>query len=83
MCPPPRLRAPPLTKTLVFCVIYILFMAFSIGMLIPIYTAHSWIGTLFEKLRDSLGNGFPHSLALYPTLPSPKKPLPSFLTTKY
>lgn len=58
-------------------------MAFSIGMLILIYMAHSWIGTLFEKLRDSLGKGFPHSLALYPPSATPHKPLPPFLTTKY
>lgn len=35
--------------------IYILLMALSIGMLIHIYMLHSRIGTLFEKLRDSLG----------------------------
>lgn len=76
---PPGVRAPPLTIALLFCccccVIYILFMAFSIGMLILIYMAHSWIGTLFEKLRDSLGKGFPHSLALYP--PSTTSPTKS------
>lgn len=79
MCSPPGVGAPPLTMALVFCccyVIYILFMVFSIGMLILIYMAPSWIGTLFEKLRDSLGEGFPHSLALYPpsTTPPPQSP---------
>lgn len=83
MCFPPRVRSPPLTMALLFCccgnVIYILFIAFSIGMLILIYIAHSWIGTLYKNLGVSLGIGFPHSLALYP--PS-TTPLPSFLTTK-
>lgn len=66
---------------LVFCccyVIYILFMAFSIGMLILIYMAHSWIGTLFKRLKDSLEKGFPHSLALYPPSTTPAQ-APSIL----
>lgn len=74
--PPPPPPPPPIRALVCCCcyVIYILFMAFSIGMLILIYMAHSWIGTLFEKLRDSLGKGFPHSLALYPLSTPPPCP---------